>query len=278
VLKPKPSTLQVPTSLFGADGPAGDERIKRQAARLTAALAASPAEAWPSLLAAVETRELASPIPEILRGPPASACFVLDLASVFVSLVRMPKPEGHDDDADDAEANNNERRRQRDEKTRLFKTMPWGRLGLIWRMRNWTHEPRWFLAELNDACRCTDFDAMLFRDDRGTTRTYFERTAVLCSEEAQVWLGREAKDTQDIAKLTSLVLNASSADIAEALVAQLRVSAESVRLGQGNEAISASQIRAHVMTLEAGALDAVRLAGWGELRRVLHAIRKGATS
>jgi hypothetical protein len=64
----------------------------------------------------------------------------------------------------------------------------------------------------------------------------------------------------------------------EALVAQLRVSAESVRLGQGNEAISASQIRAHVMTLEAGALDAVRLAGWGELRRVLHAIRKGATS
>jgi hypothetical protein len=144
-------------------------------------------------------------------------------------------------------------------------------------MRDWTHEPRWFLAELNDACRCTDFDAMRFLDDHGTTRTYLERTLVVCRDEAQVWLGREAKDTQDIAKLTNLVLNASSADIAEALVAQLRVSAESVPLRYGNDVPSAAQIRAHVMTLQPSALDAVRLAGWGELRAVLHAMRKGAT-
>jgi hypothetical protein len=273
VLKPKPSTLQVPTSLFGADGMAGFRRIERQAARLTAALAESPSEAWSSLLSAVETRELASPIPEILRGPPASACFMLNLVSEFVTYVRVPKLVAHDDDAND----NNERRRQRDEKARLFKTMPWGRLGLIGNMRDWTHEPRWFLAELNDACLCDDFDGMRFLDDHGTTRTYLERTLVICSEEAQVWLGREAQSTQDVATLTNLVLNASSADIAEALVAQLRVSAESVRLGQGNEAISASQIRAHVMTLEAGALDAVRLAGWHELMRVLDAIRNAVT-
>jgi hypothetical protein len=252
---------------------AGLRRIDRQAARLTAALAESPPEAWPSLLSAVETRELASPIPEILRGPPASACFMLDLVLEFVTYVRMPKLVAHVDDGNDE----NERRRQRDEKARLFKTRPWGRLGLIGNMRDWTHEPRWFLAELTDACLCTDFDAMLFLDDHGTTRTYLERTLVICSEEAQVWLGREAQSTQDVATLTSLVLNASRADIAEALVAQLRVSAESVPLRYGNDVPSAAQIRAHVMTLEAGALDAVRLAGWGELRRVLHAIRNAAT-
>ena len=144
-------------------------------------------------------------------------------------------------------------------------------------MRDWTHEPRWFLSELNDACLCTDFDAMRFLDDHGTTRTYLERTLVVCRDEAQVWLGREAKDTQDIAKLTNLVLNASSADIAEALVAQLRVSAESVPLRYGNDVPSAAQIRAHVMTLQPSALDAVRLAGWHELMRVLDAIRDAVT-
>jgi hypothetical protein len=102
VLKPKPSTLQVPTSLFGADGMAGFRRIERQAARLTAALAESPSEAWSSLLSAVETRELASPIPEILRGPPASACFMLNLVSEFVTYVRVPKLVAHDDDGNDA--------------------------------------------------------------------------------------------------------------------------------------------------------------------------------